>query len=359
MNNNHQNKRLLSLDVLRGMTVAGMILVNDGYGDTFAPLQHSAWNGMTPCDLVFPFFLFIMGVSTYLSLRKYQFRWSATVGRKILKRTTLIFLIGLGINWLANGLGGDWGWSHLRIMAVMQRIALCYCAASVFALSVNHKYTLHVSCALLIGYAIILLAGNGYAADASNIAARIDNALLGYDHLYHKSAVDPEGLLGTLPSIAHTLIGFWCGRAMMLSKTTNEKVMRFLLAGAILVIGGYLLSFGLPLNKRIWSPSYVLMTCGLAALLQGILMYSIDIQGKKRWVVPFIIFGVNPLFLYVLSEVMAIVFGHYGINDAIYAAIHCVVSNTYWASLCFALSYVLMCGLVGWWLWKKHIYIKI
>ncbi|MBP3756120.1 MAG: DUF5009 domain-containing protein [Prevotella sp.] len=353
------SKRLLSLDVLRGITVAGMILVNDGYGDTFVTLRHSAWNGMTPCDLVFPFFLFIMGISTYLSLRKYQFQWSAVVARKIVKRTVLIFLIGLGINWLANAMGGDYGWSHLRIMAVMQRIALCYCAVSLLALSVNHQYILHVAFALLVVYAIILLTGNGYAEDATNIAARIDNAVLGYDHLYHKSAVDPEGLLGTLSAIAHTLIGFWCGRAMMKSKTTNEKVMRFLLAGGVMVIGGYLLAYGLPLNKRIWSPSYVLMTCGLAALLQGILMYVIDIQGRERWATFFLVFGVNPLFLYVLSEVMAIVFGHSGVNDAVYGAIHAVVANTYWASLCFALTYVLVCGLVGWWLYKRKIYIKI
>ena len=355
----NNNKRLLSLDVLRGMTVAGMILVNDGYGDTFATLKHSVWNGMTPCDLVFPFFLWIMGISTYLSLRKYQFRWSAAVGRKILKRTVLIFLIGLGINWLANALGGDFGWSHLRIMAVMQRIALCYCAVSLLALFVDHKYMLPLSLVLLAVYGVILLVGNGYAQDASNIAARIDNSLLGFDHLYHKSPVDPEGLLGTLSAIAHTMIGFWCARAMMKSKSTHEKVMSFLLAGALMVIGGYLLSYGLPLNKRIWSPSYVLMTCGLASLLQGLLMYSIDIQGHKRWTVPFLVFGVNPLFLYVLSEVMAIVFGQYGINDAIYAGIHAVIANTYWASLAFALTYVAICGLVGWWLYKRNIYIKI
>ncbi len=359
MKNQDSKKRLQSLDVLRGMTVAGMILVNDGYGDTFAPLQHSVWNGMTPCDLVFPFFLFIMGISTYLSLRKYQFQWSAAVGRKIVKRTLVIFLIGLGINWLANALGGDWGWSHLRIMAVMQRIALCYCAVSLLALFVDHKRLLPLSVALLAVYAVILLVGNGYAEDGTNIAARIDNALLGYDHLYHKSPVDPEGLLGTLSSVAHTLIGFCCGRAMMKAKSTNEKVLSLLLAGGLLVIGGYLLQYGLPLNKRIWSPSYVLMTCGLAALVQGLLMYAIDIKGRSRWTVPFVIFGINPLFLYVLSEVMAIVFGNYGVNDVIYNAIHAVVSNTYWASLCFALSYVLMCGLAGWWLWKKRIYIKI
>ena len=352
-------QRLLSLDVLRGITVAGMILVNDGYGDTFAILKHSKWNGMTPCDLVFPFFLFIMGISTYLSLRKFNFQISEKVVRKISKRTIIIFGIGLFINWFGLLLNGDFGFDHLRIMAVLQRIALCYFAVSFFALLANHRYTLPVVFAILVAYGIVLLLGNGYVEDGSNIAARIDNVIFGYDHLYHKSAIDPEGLLGTLPSIAHTLIGFYCGRLMMRSKETTDKVLHFLLVGGILVIFGYLLQFGLPLNKRNWSPSYVLMTCGLCSLLQGILMYVIDIRGKKQWTMPFLVFGVNPLFLYVLSELMAIAFGHYGINDWIYAGIHAVVYNTYFASLCFALSYVLICGLVGYLLFKKNIYIKI
>lgn len=353
------NKRLVSLDVLRGITVAGMILVNDGYGDTFATLQHSKWNGMTPCDLVFPFFLFIMGISTYISLRKFQFRATGQVISKIIRRTVVIFAIGLFGNWFALLFKEGFSIEHLRIMGVMQRIALCYCAASLFALFVNHRYTLHVVFAILIAYTVILMVGNGYAQDATNIAARIDNAVFGYDHLYHKSAIDPEGLLGTLPAIAHTLIGFFCAKVMMESKDKHAKVMMFLLAGGILVIGGYLLQFGLPLNKRIWSPSYVLMTCGLCATIQGLLMYVIDIQGRKRWTMPFLVFGMNPLFLYVLSELMAIAFGHYGINDAIYGVIHSVVSNTYLASLCFALTYVLMCGLVGYLLYRKKIYIKI
>jgi len=224
------NKRLISLDVLRGITVAGMILVNDGYGESFSTLRHSTWNGMTPCDLVFPFFLFIMGISTYLSLRKYAFKANKTVIGKIFKRTILIFLIGLAINWFDKAIGGDWlPWQTIRIMGVMQRIALCYCAVSLIALIVNHKYLLHVAFALLIIYTLILLYGNGYAQDASNIAARIDNAVFGYDHLYHKSPVDPEGLLGTISAIAHTLLGFFACKMMMEAKDTKEKVLGFLL----------------------------------------------------------------------------------------------------------------------------------
>jgi len=358
MSDNKQ--RLLSLDVLRGITVAGMILVNDGYGDTYTMLEHSKWNGMTPCDLVFPFFLFIMGISTYLSLRKFNFQLSAPVVKKILKRTFVIFFIGLFINWFALACYGDpLDFAHLRIWAVMQRIALCYCAVSFFALTVNHKYILHTAFALLIIYTGILLWGNGYAEDGTNIAAIIDEKLFGYDHLYHKSPVDPEGLLGTISAIAHTLLGFFACKMMMEAKETQEKVMKFMLFGGILIIAGYLLQYGLPLNKRIWSPSYVLMTCGLCASIQGILMYLIDIQGKKKWTTPFLIFGVNPLFLYVFSELLAIIFGATGITDMIYNGIHHLISNTYNASLAYALTFTAICGIVGYPLFKKRIYIKI
>lgn len=353
-----KQSRLISLDVLRGITVAGMILVNAGQGDTFAPLKHSAWNGMTPCDLVFPFFLFIMGISTYLSLRKFNFQMSSKVVWKIIKRTIVIFAIGLAINWLGSAVWGDASLSHLRIMAVLQRIALCYCVVSFFAILVSHRYIMPCIMGILVIYTVILLIGNGYAEDPSNIAVAIDSAILGENHLHH-TAVEPEGLLGTLPAIAHTLIGFFCGKLMMETKETNNKVLRFMIAGATMVFVGYLLQYGLPLNKSIWSPSFVLMTCGLAASLQGLLMYLIDIKEKKQWTTPFLVFGVNPLFLYVFSEVMGILFGRFGLSEVLYNGIHTVVSNTYWTSFFFALTNVLICGFVGYLLFKKKIYIKI
>lgn len=357
--------RLRSLDVLRGITVAGMILVNDGYGETYSTLQHSKWNGMTPCDLVFPFFLFMVGMSTYLSLRKFNFRPSRSVIMKILRRTALIFLIGLFINWFSLACDGrPLDFAHLRYWAVMQRIALCYCAVSFFAICVNHRYTLHWIFALLAIYTLILWLGNGYAYDETNIAAIIDRQLFGYDHLYHKSPIDPEGLLGTLPAIAHTLLGFFACKIMSAANNVEEKIMKLLLLGGILVIAGYLLQFGLPLNKRIWSPSYVLMTCGLCATLLGIIMYLLDSRtnanGKTSPLVHFfLIFGINPLFLYVLSELLAIVFGTFGINDTIYNAVHCIISAPRNASLCYALIFTFICGAAGYPLYKKHIYIKI
>ena len=353
-------QRLLSLDILRGITVAGMILVNNGYGESFQMLQHVEWNGMTPCDLVFPFFLFIMGVSTYLSLSKSQFKATPAVVRKVVKRTVLLFLIGLGINWLDHAIGGDvLCFDHLRIWAVLQRIALCYGIVSMFALMVNHKWVLPTVILLLVVYGIILLTGNGYAQDSSNILARVDIRLFGTEHLYHKSPVDPEGLLGTISSVAHVLIGFYCGMLMKKAATVQEKVLQFFFVGAVLVIGGYLLSYGLPLNKRIWSPSYVMVTCGLAALLQGILMVVIDLKGKKGWCTFFQVFGINPLFLYVASEVLAIVLGHFGVSEMVAGAIRSVISYPQMASLAYALYFVLLNFILGYILYKRRIYIKL
>ena len=355
-----KKQRLLSLDILRGITVAGMILVNNGHGESFEMLRHSKWNGMTPCDLVFPFFLFIMGVSTYLSLSKSGFRPSAPVIRKILRRTVLLFAIGLAINWFDHAVEGDLlCFSHLRIWAVLQRIALCYGIVSIYALLVNHKWVIPTIIALLVVYSAILLWGNGYAEDASNILARADLSLFGYDHLYHKSAVDPEGLLGTISSVAHVLIGFYCGSLIKQRQSVKDKVLALFFLGAVIALGGYLLSYGLPLNKRIWSPSYVLVTCGMAASLLALLMTVIDIRGKKGWTTFFQVFGINPLFLYVASEFFAILFGRLGISDAVYNAIHSVISHPQTASLCYAVTFVLFNFILGYYLYRRRIYIKL
>ena len=355
------SQRLLSLDILRGITVAGMILVNNGWGESFEMLGHSKWNGMTPCDLVFPFFLFIMGISCYLSLVKSEFKPTPQVIRRIVKRTVLLFVIGLFINWFDHAIEGDLlCFGHLRIWAVMQRIALCYGIVSLFALFCNHKYTLHTIAALLVVYTAILVLGNGYSENASeNILAQVDLKLFGYDHLYHKSAVDPEGLVGTISSVAHVLLGFYCCMLIRKRETIEQKVIALFVVGAIGVIGGYLLSYGLPLNKRIWSPSYVLMTCGLASLLQALLMYIIDIQKKSGWTTFFHVFGVNALALYVSSELLAILLNNIGVSEVIYNGIHAVIPALKWASLAYAIYFVMLNFAIGYVLYRKKIYIKL
>ena len=382
-----QSDRLLSLDILRGITVAGMILVNNGWGESFEMLEHVKWNGMTPCDLVFPFFLFIMGISCYLSLVKSEFKPTPQVIRRIVKRTVLLLVIGLFINWFDNAIEGDFlCFGHLRIWAVMQRIALCYGIVSLFALFCNHKYTIPVVIGLLVIYTAILVFGNGYAEDASiNVLAQVDLNLFGYDHLYHKSPVDPEGLLGTISSVAHVLLGFYCGKLIRQKETISDKVIALFVVGTVLVIGGYLLSYGLPLNKRIWSPSYVMVTCGLASLLQAFLMYVIDLAGVRSQesgvsrnvqqsssqqqsnllspdsclLTPFHVFGVNALALYVSSELLAIILGNIGFSQMVYDGIHAVIPPLKWASLVYALYFVGLNFALGYILYRKKIYIKL
>ena len=363
-----KSERLLSLDILRGITVAGMILVNNGWGESFEMLGHSEWNGMTPCDLVFPFFLFIMGISCYLSLVKSEFKPTPQVIRRVVKRTVLLFAIGLFINWFDHAIEGDLlCFGHLRIWAVMQRIAVCYGIVSLFALFCNHKYILHTIAGLLVIYAAILLLGNGYAEDSSvNVLAQVDLNLFGYDHLYHKGPVDPEGLVGTISSVAHVLLGFYCGMLIKKRETTEQKVIALFVVGAIGVIAGYLLSYGLPLNKRIWSPSYVLMTCGLASLLQALLMYVIDLKNNVQWsmfnvqwITFFHVFGVNALALYVSSELLAILLGNIGVSEMVYNAIHAVIPALKWASLAYAIYFVLLNFAIGYVLYRKKIYIKL
>ena len=354
-------KRLLSLDVLRGITVAGMIVVNNAGGPlSYDSLRHSAWNGMTPCDLIFPFFLFIMGISTYIALRKSRFEPSGPVVRKILKRTLLILLIGIAIHWFEYICKGDFfPFAHLRLTGVLQRIALCYCAASFLALYMPHKWLGWLAGVILAGYGIFLLSANGYVPDETNRLSVIDRAVLGADHLYLKSPIDPEGLFSTLPSIAHTLIGFCCGRLIMEADTLDKKIVGLFVTGFLLMSVGFLLTEALPLNKRIWSPTFALTTCGLAAMLQATLMYFIDFKGKRNWCRCFEVFGVNPLFLYVLSEVLAIVIGATGIKPPIYEAIHSLVANPYLASAVYSLLFVGLMAAAGYPLYKKKIYIKL
>ena len=374
MNNNisAQPKRLMAVDILRGMTVMLMIMVNNGAGkEIFVTLQHAKWNGMTPCDLVFPFFLFIMGFSIFLSLKKSNFTWSAAIAKKIAKRTILLFAIGLLINWLGMASSGKaTDIEHLRIWGVMQRLALCYCAVSIMAIAIPQRMFKMIAFALLAIYGVILVVGNGYAEDSAiNCLAQADNWLFGSDHLYKKSPVDPEGFVSTISAIAHTMIGFICGKVATSSpalKTHADKALWLMVAGAMIGVCGWLLSFGLPLNKRIWSPSYVLATCGMAAMALGLIVYFVDMrsdhkQGKtmKMWVTLSVAFGMNPLFLYVASDVINIAFKVFGISDGAYQAALAIIGNGYWASVVYSVMFVAIHAIMAMWLWKKKIFIKL
>ncbi len=380
-----QGGRLLALDILRGITIAGMILVNNpgSWGNIYAPLEHASWNGLTPTDLVFPFFMFIMGISTYFSLRKYNFEWSGPTIWKIVRRTVVIFAIGLAIAWFslfmrgivneATFLEAALNFDHIRILGVMPRLAICYCAASLVALMLNHRYLPGFIALLLVVYAVILLTGNGFEFADHNVISVIDRKVLGPDHMYKDTIdgltlhFDPEGLLSTIPSIAHVLIGFCCGRFFFETRDNNLRINKLFIVGTILTFAGFLLDFGIPINKKVWSPTFVLTTCGLASSFLGLLIWIIDIKGRKRWCRFFEAFGINPLFMYVLGGVLGILLGTIKVADGLSIKgwlygeqlVPLCGGDATLASLLYALVFVVVIWCFGYILYKKKIYIKI
>ncbi len=370
--------RLLSLDVVRGFTVASMILVNNGYGQSFEPLRHAKWNGLSLSDLVFPFFLFIMGVSMFLSLSGRGFDFTPAKFAKILKRTILLLLFGIAINWFDMAIeGSPFAFGELRFWAVLQRIAVCYLLASVMALTIKHRYILSSAIGLLVIYTLVIVFGHGYADSKEyNVLYQVDAWLFGEAHLYHKSAVDPEGLLGTISALANVLFGFYCGMKLKANDKPNsssekslvEKINSLFTVGALLAFGGFIVNFALPYNKRIWSPSFALITSGFCALLLALVMSAVDRDQRRGALVTFFqAFGVNALIIYIASELMAILFGHFGISDLIYGGCSLIFLSvnpdsiflTKCTSLAYALCFVLLNFAIAYPLFKKRIYIKL
>lgn len=366
-----QTGRLLSLDVMRGLTIAGMILVNNpGTGEyVFAPLRHAKWDGLTPTDLVFPFFMFIMGASMFFSLRKYNFGFSQKAVLKVLKRTALIFLVGLGLNLFGHLFRYGFGdFERLRILGVLQRLALAYGAGSLVVLAVNHKYILHIAAGLLVFYAGLLAFGDSLTLSAHNLIAVVDRTLLGESHMYRDTladgtriAFDPEGLLSTLGSIGHVLLGFYAGKLLLSAKQDRERIIRNLfIFGTILLFAGLLLSYGCPINKKVWSSTFVLATCGLASLLLALLIWIIDINGKKRWSLFFESFGINPLYLYVQAALLSTLLNVSGVHAFVHQSLFAPAFGNFGGSLAWAVFFVVLNWIPGYyWLYKKQIYIKL
>ena len=214
------NKRLLSLDVLRGITVAGMILVNNTgkCGYNFAAFAHAKWDGFSPADLVFPMFMFLMGISTYISLCKYNFQCRPAIA-KIIKRSLLLIFIGLVMEWFITAIdsGNYFDLSQLRLMGVMQRLGICYGITALLAVTIPHKRFMPLAIILLIVYFIFQLFGNGFEKSADNIVGIVDSAILGSNHMYlqGRQFVDPEGILSTIPAVSQVMIGFVCGKIII------------------------------------------------------------------------------------------------------------------------------------------------
>lgn len=394
MNQIIKQKRLLALDIVRGVTIAGMILVNNpgSYSYIYDPLRHAVWNGLTPTDLVFPFFMFIMGISTYISLRKHEFKLSFSTVCKILKRTALIFLIGVAIEWFSrfcfywsaapveltffeNLRASVVSFDNLRISGVLQRLALCYAATALITLMIKHRYIPYLIAVLLLGYWVILLAGNGFEYNETNLLSLVDRFVITPFHMYGDNGIDPEGVLSTVPSIAHVLLGFWAGCLLLggsnvprRNESLNSQLLILLLLGVVLTFSGLLLSYGCPINKKNWSPTFVLTTCGLASSLLALLIWIIDVKGYKRWCLIFESFGINPSFLYILGSLLAILFGSIyipsengsmSIRDSLYNYLFQPFWGNKGGSLLYALCFVLLNWSIGYQLYKRKIYIKL
>ena len=382
-----KSQRVLALDILRGITIAGMLLVNNpgSWSHLYAPLSHAEWIGLTPTDLVFPFFVFVMGVSMYFSLKKYQFTLNGKLLWKIVRRTVILFLIGWAVGIFARfvyGLSGDKTVSEivenldtLRALGVFQRLALVYFFGSMIAVLCKHKFIPWIIALILVVYAFILGLGNGYEFSLDNIIARIDMSVIGEKHLYTETVdgvtlpIDPEGLLSTLPCIAHVLIGFMVGKIIMQTHNNEDRISKLLLIGFSMMLCGWLLSYGIPVGKKMWSSTFVLITCGLAISILALLIHVVDVKGKKRWSRFFETFGVNPLMLYLCGTVLAIVFGAVplwldaeGAKVTVHSLIYDGLLELFQpktASCLYAILFVCINWLPGYVLYKKKIYVKL
>lgn len=369
-------KRLEALDIMRGLTIAMMILVNTALWGTpvYGQLHHSLWNGMTAADLVFPMFMFIMGVSTAFSLKRYNYSPGRQAIMKIIRRTLLIYLIGLLLDLAEKGISGaisGLDFSALRFTGVLPRLAFSYGFAALFALIFSQKTLCRLVIVFLFIYAVILLLFNGYDPTPSNIIVKTDIAIFGESHIYHdwtpngRIPLDPEGLLGLLPSIAHVMIGYICGRVLMTNG--KENLTPLLLIGTVLTIAGLGLDASLPVNKKIWSPTFVLVSCGIGASLLGLLIYAIDIKEiNSRWLQPASVFGANPLALYILSSLLGCVLWQIPVgNEALPHFLYnawlqpLFGQESAMPSLIYALTVTAICYLMGLPLYRRKIYIKI
>jgi len=299
--------RLASLDALRGLTILGMIVVNtQGDGDhAFWGTQHARWNGWTPADLVFPSFLFIVGTSMAYAFARHTEagRRPAALYGRIARRTLLLFLLGLVVSGL-----GRVPLADLHVMGVLQRIALCYLLASLAVLHLRPRTQLAVCAAILVGYWLTLTRvpvpghGAGVLTPHGNLTGYIDRRVLGRSHLYADGPYDPEGLLSTLPATVTVVIGYWAGRFLRRAPVSSATSRRLAWSGVGFVVAGELSQLLLPINKRIWTSSFVLLAAGFSLLLLAAAFELVDVRGRGRLGWPFAVFGLNAIVVYMASE---------------------------------------------------------
>jgi predicted acyltransferase len=369
-------QRFTALDVFRGMTVCFMIIVNTpGNGSTtYAPLLHAQWHGFTPTDLVFPSFLFAVGNAMSFVSGKYQSLPQSKVLAMIFRRTILIFLLGYLMYWFPFVHWDEHrqlAWNPVettRIFGVLQRIALTYCAASLLIYFLSWRRALLVSVIGLFVYWALLLAFGEPGQELTltgNAVLKLDTWLVGEGHLYRGEGIafDPEGLLSTLPAIANVMAGYAAGHYLQRQGTNYEALAKLLLTGCALLAAAYVWDWFFPINKKLWTSSFVTLTVGLDCILLALLVYVVEMLRRDRWTYFFKVFGRNPLFIYLLSEVALILLYFFPAGDtSLFAWIYQTLFQPvgpYLGSLLFALTFMLLCWAVGYWLDKRRIYIRV
>jgi predicted acyltransferase len=381
--------RMVSLDVFRGVTIAGMILVNDpgSWSHIYAPLEHAEWNGWTLTDLIFPFFLFIAGVSMTLSFASRAARGvtRGSLAIHVVRRSALIFAIGLFLNGFPY-----FDFPTIRIMGVLQRIALCYLAAGLLYLATcrrdapsdgkarvraNIGAIAGVALALLVGYWALLTFvpvpgyGAGHLGKEDNLGAYIDRALMG-NHLWSESKTwDPEGLLSTLPAIASALIGILTGEWLRSERKGARKVLGMAIAGVVLMLAGRLLHPYFPINKNLWTSTFGLFTGGFAMLLLALCYWVVDLHAWRKWAAPFLVFGNNAILAYALAAIVAeisIDFEFHGsggrpqtLHGWLYSNFFTPYASPKNASLAFGVFFVLLIFALLWPLYRKKIFVRV
>lgn len=370
-----KTERLLALDGFRGITIAGMILVNNpgSWSYVYTPLGHAEWDGWTPTDLVFPFFLFIVGVAIPYSLGTKIERGEAQkkIVLGIVRRSAILFALGLFLN--AFPFSPPDTVLAIRIPGVLQRIAICFLFASLIFIKTKVRGQLIWTVALLALYWVLMKVvvvpgyGAGVLTPEGSLESYLDRLLLS-GHIY-KPTHDPEGILSTIPAIATALCGVLTGQWLKSPRSPEERTNGMLIAGIACLAIGKLMDLWFPINKNLWSSSYVVFTAGAALLFLGLCYWTIDIRGYRRWAKPFLVFGSNAITVFVASGMLSDILNVIKLNAAdgqqttlknyIYENLFASWAGPMNGSLLFAISYVLLLLVPMWMLYRKKIFIKV